>query len=943
MPSADPDRAALRALRLENALRAEELRARALDRAERRTRFGEARGLVESLSLDWVTPYAELLDLTRRTGDPITTGPASYWQRRRGRNWPIYQTEQELALLRAPARVLLATNTYAQGMVHGLSAYVISTGCTYRVASRQKGKKPPPGLVEAAQRVVDETLRRNQWHGGEQPALEPELFERSLEDGEFVLCHYPREDGWTDFRTQEPEQLTQPPGSDDREFSFGVLTPADDVQCVKAYYIQHGDTPTEGEEYDADHVTHYRRNVRRSMKRGITEFCFDAFDAISLAGKLRTNLSDGAAQQAAIVGVRQHDSGSQDEVQAFIDGDADLTQTDHLTGRQRPIKLHRRGSWEDIPKGMNYVNGPGAGNAPAHLSVLQACLRGAVVKWNGFEWLISADASNNNYASSLTAESPFVRRVLQEQRGYREAFWRPVWFALRHYVETRGLRVTDPDTGLVRVYEWEEVEAWLDLLVEAPSPETRNKLEDANRASIEIPLGVQSRQAYAQEQGRDFDQLDADNQQYDDEHGPPGGDLPTEPAPAPGPPLTESLLESVGVTDGELWIGEAAYRQLSEADRSGLVKKVITNKTGKKQTVWVRPDTAAGADRRAADPADHPAAKAVRDPASLTADDVKALAEHTKTLSREQLRQLALAMREKVGGTKAALADRILTRVRAQARAPVSSPAPAPKAAPAAPARSTAPGPRPVSRTLVGPPTPPRVRFVGTMGDEYGDALPAPLLAKVTAIVGKEVSAGTLAAAGTGVDGTQVNVDPHGGNSIKIRSGRGSGYFAIRTISRDRRGRLHCHNDLWKVEKDGVGPDAKPVNPDLPRGADLLANQVRALREMGVEYIDTYAAGNARQALREDGFVGYKVWPKLGYDGTIDLRYMKKLPPELKSQMGDSRSILKLYETEAGQKWWAKYGGGMDMKFDLTDGSPSMKALEKYLADRDAKKAPRTI
>lgn len=530
---ATPDE--LRTARLANALATERVRAHRLSVAERRAARRELR---ESLSPDWVSPYLDMLGIAGRTGDPVVGGPTGYWQRRHGANWPIFRTEQELSLLRAPARALCATNSYAQGMLRGLSAYVVSTGCTYRMAARQKEIPVPKALIAAAQRIVDETLRRNQWHGGEQPAIEPELFERSLEDGEFILTHYKREDGWTDFRTQEPEQLTQPPSSDVREYGFGVLTPPEDVQSVRKYYLQFGDSPSQGEEYEPDEVTHFRRNVRRSMKRGLTDFCFDAFDAISLAGKLRTNLGRCAAIQAAKIGVRQHDNGTQEEVQAFVEGDSDWTETDQLTGTQNRVKLGGGVEWEDVPKGLNYVPGPGANNAPAHLSVLQACLRGAVVKWNGFEWLISADASNNNYASSLTAESPFVRRVLQEQRGYREAFRKPILFALKHYIQTHGLRVPQED-GTIRVYQWEEVEALVDLLVEAPSPETRNKLEDANRASIEIPLGVQSRQGYAQEQGRDYDQIEADNSRWDDEHGSAGGQLPDQ-----APPLTESLLES---------------------------------------------------------------------------------------------------------------------------------------------------------------------------------------------------------------------------------------------------------------------------------------------------------------------------------------------------------------------------------------------------------------
>lgn len=492
----------LREARAENALRVERIRASRLAAAEARAARRSA--LLESLSADWVTPYAELLDLTRRTGDPVIAGPTSAWQRSGGKNWPVYQTEQELNLLRAPARVLLATNGYAQGLVEGLTSYVLGPGCTYRVAKADDRDDLPRAAVDAAQDVVDRVLERAQWFGGEQPGIEEELFGRSVEDGEFVLAHYPREDGWTDYRIHEPECLTQPPGSGP-EYAFGILTPPDDAQDVRGYYLQHGDTPGEGDEFDADEVTHFRRNVRRGMKRGVTDFCFDTYDALYLAARLRTNLGDTAAQQAAIVAVRQHDSGSKEDIQAFVDEDSGLTEREPLTGAELALKLRRRGSWEDVPKGMNYVPGPIANSTPIHVQVLDACLRGAGQKWQAPPWIMSGDLNAMNYATSLTAESPFVRTVQRRQRGYCEAFRRPVWFALRHYVRTRGLR-----DRMGKVWSWEEVEGRLKLQVTAPSPETRDRLQDAQRAQIEIPLGVQSPQNYMQEMGRVPDRIAAD-------------------------------------------------------------------------------------------------------------------------------------------------------------------------------------------------------------------------------------------------------------------------------------------------------------------------------------------------------------------------------------------------------------------------------------------------
>ena len=528
--------------RRSNQLLVETIRGKRLARLE--IVEGRRDRLTESMAVDWVSPYLDLLDRYRH--DPAFSGPATYWQRRKGRNYPIFQSEQELALLRAPARVLCSISSYAIGMLEGLTSYVIGSGYTYRAAKRKLERSSETSaaidtLADACQAVIDEFLERSEWYGGERPGLEEELFWRSCEDGEFILCHY-NIDGLTDVRTAEPEQLTCPPGeSAIGDYSFGVLTPHDDVQKPLGYYLQWGDTHVDGEEYGPDEITHFRRNVKRSIKRGLTDFSFDTLDALELAGRLRTNLGDAAAQQASIVGVRQHSAGTEAEISAFVDADKDFDERDPLTGNQVPTKRMRRGGWEDMPEGMLYVAGPIAQSQPIHLQVLQGLLRSAGVRWNAPEWLPSADASGSNYAQSLTAESPFVKTVGRRQRAYKSAFTRTMWVVLTNAANAGLIHAAG------RTWTIEEIRREVDILTEPPSPETRNKLGEAQQAAIEIPLGVDSRQRYAQSQGRDWDQIQADNEQYLAETGGNGADLPLPPdvpESSQRQALGESLIES---------------------------------------------------------------------------------------------------------------------------------------------------------------------------------------------------------------------------------------------------------------------------------------------------------------------------------------------------------------------------------------------------------------
>src|SRR3972149_5047544 len=125
-------------------------------------------------------------------------------------------------------------------------------------------------------------------------------------------------------------------------------------------------------------------------------------------------MAHGATMQAAIAFIRELPRGT---TRAGAEGivAANMTSTrEQLTqqGRQTVKQQYLPpGSRLDIPAGMKYHAGPmGAGEAAkAWIEVLQALLRSIGRRWNMAEYLISGDASNSAYASTLVAEAPFVR------------------------------------------------------------------------------------------------------------------------------------------------------------------------------------------------------------------------------------------------------------------------------------------------------------------------------------------------------------------------------------------------------------------------------------------------------------------------------------------------------------------------------------------------------
>lgn len=118
---------------------------------------------------------------------------------------------------------------------------------------------------------------------------------------------------------------------------------------------------------------------------------------------------------------------------------------------------------------------------------------------------------------------------------------------------------------------------------------------------------------------------------------------------------------------------------------------------------------------------------------------------------------------------------------------------------------------------------------------------------------------------------------------------------------------LVCVNKSIEVHEKGTG-----------LGTKLFAEQVAALKAAGVKRIETDAA-------RDEGVIGYKVWPKLGYDGPIP-KTVEPRPPEF----AGAETVGALMATAAGRAWWDKHGDSAKLTFDLADGSRSLAVLRAY-------------
>ncbi len=332
-------------------------------------------------------------------------------------------------------------------------------------------------------------------------------------------------------RFVEPDQIITPSGRvGDPAASFGILTDADDVETVICYYV-------DGRPVDATEIQHRKANVDENVKRGLPLF-FPVRKNLRRAEKLLRNMSVVAEIQSAIALIRKHQGGIRSGVQQFAASQTDVTLTQAATGRTTGFRRFGPGTILDAPGGIEY-DFPAAGlDAANFVAVLQAELRAIASRLVMPEFMLTSDASNANYASTMVAEGPAMRMFSRLQADLVNDDLEVMWRVVRAVVDAGGL----PPAALCDI----------EIQVSPPSLEMRDQKQEAEVHQIEYQNGILSPQTWCRRRGLDYDQeqmnLAQHNQRPQEVQGP---ELPgpvaraIEGAHAPATAREQELLEFV--------------------------------------------------------------------------------------------------------------------------------------------------------------------------------------------------------------------------------------------------------------------------------------------------------------------------------------------------------------------------------------------------------------
>lgn len=393
--------------------------------------------------------------------------------------WPPYRTEHELRLIRDEARWFATHHPFAISLLENRASYVVGSGHVYTVRPKPRTALSA-SVLEAIQAEIVEFVEANTWQHRQ---LENQI--RLDRDGELFIRMF-EVDGRLVVRYVEPDQVGCPPGAQD---VFGIITDPEDVETIRGYWVLRDPRRVDSwEQVPADQIQHRKANVDRTMPRGLPTL-FSVRGNLRRAWKLLRNMTTVASVQAAVAIVRQHGAAPAGSVQQFV-----ARMQAMPTEPQRPQTYERLppGAIVDVPPGVE-VKFPAEGiNVGNYVAAIQAELRAVAARVAMPEYMLSGDASNANYASTLVAEGPAVKMF---ERLQGEMIWYDTAILMRALeVAERAGRLPDG------------VSKQIVIDAEAPIVKSRDRLREAQADQILLTMGVISPQTVAARHGFDYRQ-----------------------------------------------------------------------------------------------------------------------------------------------------------------------------------------------------------------------------------------------------------------------------------------------------------------------------------------------------------------------------------------------------------------------------------------------------
>ena len=382
-----------------------------------------------------------------------------------------YRTCEELFQIQSIARVLSRDNEFCINGHTNRVNYTVGKCHAYKI-------NPIDADVDLdtskrVMEVLNQILKANKWG-----RRQKEIKWRDDRDGETIIRKFKSSDGLMRFRFVEPRSL-RPPSNPKPHESYGVRTVEGDDETPTDYHINNEWVP-------AGLIQHRKHNVDSSFKRGYPTF-FPVRHNLTRAAKLLRNMSVATEIQTAIALIRRHQQSSSSSVRTFIERAAQQN-----SAKDGETVLHYEpGSIIDAPRGQEY-DIPKQMDVSKTVAALAAELRAIASRLVMPEFMLSSDASNGNFSSTMVAEGPAVKNFECIIDAQEEDDTELLNDALRHAA----------DAGLISHDDLAQVT----LEAVGPSVQVRDALKEAQVRQADIAVGILSKKTASAKAGYDYEQ-----------------------------------------------------------------------------------------------------------------------------------------------------------------------------------------------------------------------------------------------------------------------------------------------------------------------------------------------------------------------------------------------------------------------------------------------------
>jgi hypothetical protein len=408
-------------------------------------------------------------------------------------DWNGFVNEQQLQFARESCRRMF---TYSEHVVNGHRNrvhYIIDTGHTYTAAPCDGEKGVDAKAVKETQKWVDEFRKENDWF-----AHQCEFQLRLDRDGEVFRRKFKDADGMLRVEFIEPWQVTDPPAPD-ANTEFGIECEPGRATKPVAYWVRSAPN-VEPERIEAEHIQHIKANVSRNVRRGVPLVWVARKNILRAANSLR-NIAAKVEIAAAHCLKKTLPAGTPATAASTFATAGTVQRQNTFTGATTYGKTYSPGMEVTTSDAVQWEALNLAEGVIEMVEGNKEVLRALAVAFGQPEFMLTSDASNGNYSSTMVAEGPVVRGFRNGQQIVKEADGALIEEARNWAVECGRLPANSVET--------------IEINIGLPNLVTRDEAKEAEKHRIYKELGIVSPQTISGEIGVDYSQEQANIEEYE--------------------------------------------------------------------------------------------------------------------------------------------------------------------------------------------------------------------------------------------------------------------------------------------------------------------------------------------------------------------------------------------------------------------------------------------